>query len=170
MEIERKWLFNIDDVPTELSKTITDYKQGYISIEPEVRIRKRIVKNLVTMENSKETYALCIKGNGTLTRHEIQKDITEQEYKELQEVGNITEDMMISKHYYAIPIVCDNNKIYRLTVGVVDADTPNEFCYGEIEFDTEEEAKAFNPPDWFGEDVTEDYSYKMKNYWKRTRL
>ncbi|WP_315078608.1 hypothetical protein [uncultured Clostridium sp.] len=31
-------------------------------------------------------------------------------------------------------------------------------------------AKKFTPPTWFGKDVTNDKSYKMKNYWKRTRL
>lgn len=35
MEIERKWLFNINEVPINLSSTITYYTQGYISITPE---------------------------------------------------------------------------------------------------------------------------------------
>lgn len=166
LEIERKWLFDIEKVPVELSKTITYYKQSYLSVNPEVRIRSRRVKNLETLELSDITYRLCIKGEGTLTRHEIQKDLTKEEYQELLEVGNISLDKIIEKSYYTIPI----GDKYILTVGVVDKGTENEFCYGEIEFSTEEEARSFVPLDWFGKEVTEDKSYKMKNYWKRTRL
>ena len=32
----------------------------------------------------------------------------------------------------------------------------------EVEFTTEEEARAFIRPSWFGEDVTNDKSYKNK--------
>lgn len=58
---------------------------------------------------------------------------------------------------------------YELTVGVVDAGADHEFCYGEIEFLNEAEAKKFKAPEWFGRDVTDDPYFKMKNYWKRTR-
>ena len=81
------------------------------------------------------------------------------------EVGNFSESDLINKFYYTIPI---NN--YVLTVGMVDKDTINEFCYGEIEFKDEQEANNFIAPKWFGKEVTYDKSYKMKNYWKRTRL
>ena len=30
----------------------------------------------------------------------------------------------------------------------------------EVEFDSETAAEAFAPPEWFGEDVTEDVRYK----------
>ena len=30
----------------------------------------------------------------------------------------------------------------------------------EVEFDSEEAAEAFAPPEWFGEDVTDDVRYK----------
>ncbi|EES50691.1 CYTH domain-containing protein [Clostridium botulinum] len=165
MEIERKWLFNINEVPINLSSTITYYTQGYISITPEVRLRSKVVENLITHTTTDETYRLCIKGEGTLTRHEVQKDLTKEEYNALLEVGNLKLENLIQKHYYIIPI-----EKYNLTVGIVDEGTINEFCYGEIEFNSEEEAKNFNPPTWFGKDVTNDKSYKMKNYWKRTRL
>ncbi|WP_252236043.1 CYTH domain-containing protein [Clostridium sp. ZS1] len=165
MEIERKWLFNINEVPIELSSTITYYTQGYLSINPEVRVRSKVVENLITNITTDKTYRLCIKGEGTLTRHEIQKDLTKEEYEDLLEVGNLKSENLIQKRYYTILV-----EQYMLTVGIVDEGSINEFCYGEIEFDCEEEAKNFNPPTWFGKDVTNDKSYKMKNYWKRTRL
>ena len=45
-----------------------------------------------------------------------------------------------------------------------------EFFYGEIEFNSVEEADAFTAPDWFGEEVTSDPQYRMSNFWERTRL
>ena len=33
----------------------------------------------------------------------------------------------------------------------------------EVEFDTEEEANSFNPPEWFGEDITYNPTYKNSN-------
>ena len=165
MEIERKWLFNINEVPIELSNTITYYNQGYLSINPEVRIRNKIVKNNITGITTDKTYRLCIKGEGNLTRHEIQKDLTKEEYEALLEVGNLKPKDLIKKRYYTIKI-----DQYNLTVGIVDEGTVSEFCYGEIEFDSEDLAKKFNPPTWFKEDVTNNKYYKMKNYWKRTRV
>ena len=161
-EIERKWLFNLEDVPRELSPTITHYRQAYISVEPEVRIRSKIVET--NEEQAEETYMLCIKSAGALTRVEVQKELTYSEFKDLMFVGNLQESDFIQKHYYTIPVGG-----YELTVGIVDKGTPDEFCYGEIEFPNEEAANAFIPPSWFGEDVTNDPSYKMKNYWSRTR-
>ena len=65
MEIERKWLFNINEVPIELSSTITYYTQGYLSRNPEVRVRSKVVENLITNITTDKTYRLCIKGEGT---------------------------------------------------------------------------------------------------------
>lgn len=166
MEIERKWLFDMKKVPVELSKTVTYYTQSYLSVNPEVRIRSRQVKHLKTSELSDMTYKLCIKGEGTLVRHEIEKKLTKSEYEELLDVGHIDKEEVITKTYYKIPI--DGG--YKLTVGTVDEGKPDQFSYGEIEFETVEEAKEFKAPAWFGEEVTEDKSFKMKNYWKRTRI
>lgn len=165
MEIERKWLFDMKKVPVELSKTETYYTQSYLSIDPEVRIRSRQVKNLETLEISEMTYRLCIKGEGTLTRHEIEKKLSESEYEELLEVGKINKEDVVTKTYYKIPV----GEKYELTVGTVDEGKETQFSYGEIEFESEEEALNFKAPEWFGKDVTEDKSYKMKNYWRRTR-
>lgn len=165
MEIERKWLFDMDKVPKNLSETVVDYKQGYLSVNPEVRIRSKVVKNLITKNVSDMTFRLCIKGEGTLSRIEVQKPISGEEFNELMKVSCLSQDLLIKKHYYTIPV---GN--YKLTVGIIDEGTDTEFCYGEIEFPSEEEAKNFKAPEWFGRDITDNVSYKMKNYWSRTRL
>ena len=162
MEIERQWLFDIDKVPMHSSFGYKDMEQSYLSLEPEVRLRKETLKSIF---ESDPTYWITIKGNGDLSREEINKEITKEEYEALKRIGNITEDKVIKKIHWETYI-----DQYKLELNIVDKGTENEFCYGEIEFGSEEEALAFEPLDWFGEEVTYDNSYKMKNYWKRTRL
>lgn len=159
MEIERKWLFDMNKVPTDKATAVVDYTQAYLSVEPEVRVRTKSVNGGQT------TYMLCIKGEGTISRIEVQKSLTKKEYFDLLEVGKINITDVIHKRYYMIPI-----DKYKLTVGIVDPKKDTSFSYGEIEFESEEEAEKFISPKWFGKDVTDDLSYKMKNYWKRTRL
>ena len=166
MEIERQWLFDIDKVPKRFCFWHKDMEQSYLNLEPEVRLRKetsKLISELVL--KSDPTYWITIKGNGDLSREEINKEITKEEYEALKRIGNITEDKVIRKIHWETYI-----GKYKLELNIVDKGTENEFCYGEIEFSSEEEALAFEPLDYFGEEVTYDNSYKMKNYWKRTRL
>ena len=162
MEIERQWLFDINKVPEQFRFGCKDMEQSYLNLEPEVRLRKETLRSIF---ESDSTYWITIKGNGDLSREEINKEITKEEYEALKRIGNITEDKVIRKIHWEIYI-----DQYKLELNIVDKGTENEFCYGEIEFAGEEEALAFEPLDWFGEEVTYDNSYKMKNYWKRTRL
>ena len=166
MEIERQWLFDINKVPERFCFCHKDMEQSYLSLEPEVRLRKE-TPNLIfeLVLKSDPTYWITIKGNGDLSREEINKEITKEEYEALKRIGNITEDKVIKKIHWETYI-----DQYKLELNIVDKGTENEFCYGEIEFGSEEEALAFEPLDYFGEEVTYDNSYKMKNYWKRTRL
>ena len=160
MEIERKWLFKSIAAPedtTVLGEYF--YKQAYISTDPEVRIRCRRVAGEDTF-----TYALCIKSKGTIERVEVQKELTEKEFHELMIIGNLQEEDFISKHFYRYVV----NR-HELTLGVADIGKPSEFFYGEIEFSSMEDAKTFEAPDWFGEEVTDNPDYKMVNFWKRTR-
>lgn len=166
MEIERKWLFNMQLVPTDESETITYYEQTYLSVEPEVRIRsKHVDTNPANWKHANvacmsETYMLCIKGNGGISRVEVQKELSESEFEELKQVGNIQDTDFIKKKYYKILV--EGN---LLTVGTVNEGTPYQFSYGKIEFKSEEEANKFKAPSWFGREVTTDSRYKMKNYW-----
>lgn len=160
MEIERKWLFDSEKAPEEVKKLGEYYyAQAYLSVEPEFRIRSK--RNVGEKET---TYVLCIKSKGTLERVEVQKKLTEEEFKSLMIVGNLKEEDFIHKHIYVYDI-----EGKKLTLGRADVGRSTEFIYGEIEFESVEEAKEFEAPSWFGKEVTEDLSYKMANFWKRTR-
>ena len=82
MEIERQWLFDINKVPERFCFCHKDMEQSYLSLEPEVRLRKE-TPNLVfeLVFETCMTYWITIKGNGDLSREEINKQITKEEYE-----------------------------------------------------------------------------------------
>lgn len=155
LEIERKFL--MEGFPKDLELLSEVYiEQGYVSFLPEVRIRKAVVR-----DSGKEEYYLTIKGEGDLARREIETEISRQFYEETAD-------------FLGAGVVKKDYKKYKLgqlvlEVSLVDADREWAFYYGEIEFPSEEEANAFEAPDYFGKEITYDAAYKMKNFWKRTR-
>ena len=156
LEIERKFLMSGFPEGLELLSEIY-IEQGYVSFDPEVRIRKAVV-----LENGQEEYYLTIKGEGDLARREIETAITREFYEDTADFLGRT---VVKKDYKKYKFGS-----WELEVSLVDAGTDWEFYYGEIEFPTEEEANAFELPDFLGREITYDAYYKMKNFWKRTRM
>lgn len=162
MEIERKWLFDSPDIAKDKCELYErfSYLQGYISITPEIRISRKWSEGF-----QEYLYKLTIKSKDLLSRIEVEKALNSLEFLHLMTVGGFYLEDMITKTIYDYIY-----QGYHLTIGIVDEGQPTSFCYGEIEFSSEEEANAFIAPDWFGKEVTYDKSYKMSEYWKRTRL
>lgn len=156
LEIERKFL--MEGFPTGLELLSEVYiEQGYVSFSPEVRIRKAVVR-----DSGKEEYYLTIKGDGDLARREIETEISREFY---EDTANFLGGNVVKKDYKKYKL-----GQWELEVSFVDAGTDWEFFYGEIEFPTEEEANAFEIPAFFGNEITYDSYYKMKNFWQRTRM
>ena len=154
MEIERK--FKLDVFPEHLPLLhASQVEQGYLSTTPCVRIRSKKTEDAVD-------YKLCIKGQGTLVREEVELSLDEDRFTRLK---NLLHGEMIRKDYriYQLP---DGRK---LECSLVDGGTENAFLYAEVEFPTVEEANAFVPPAFLGEDVTEVPGSSMSAYWERTR-
>lgn len=153
MEIERK--FTIKTLP----KNLSDYpcrhlEQGYICINPVVRIRKQ-----------DDQYILTVKGKGMLAREEYELPLSEESYLHLKSKcdGNI-----ISKKRYIIPLLtpvfgpeCPTELIPdKLVIELDIFDAPfSPLIMAEVEFSSLEAAKAFIAPDWFLEDVTQNPEY-----------
>ena len=156
LEIERKFLMDGFPVGLELLNEV-DIEQGYVSFGPEVRIRKAVDK-----QTRKEEFRLTIKGDGDLSREEIETEITSDFYYDTVEFLRV---QMVKKDYKKYQL-----GPWKLEVALVDKGTDWEFYYAEIEFPTEQEAKDFVVPSYFGREITFEDDYKMKNYWKRTRL
>lgn len=169
MEIERKWLLNgFPEIAAYDEYVVT---QAYLHVDDELEVRIReAVWVCSTSDNGKpifpmlEKFTLSIKGKGDISRIEVEKAITEDEYNAL--LSMLPDDCK--------PVIKDYRKYkcnYRvLEVSLVD----DNFYYGEVEFDSERQAKEFHFPGVVRSkvisEVTEDPQYKMKNYWKRTRL
>jgi len=167
-EIERKWLFLNEQFNTFLKECVGDeyeYEQSYLSVNPEIRIRKKQLVEHSSFVREPATYRLCIKSKGTLVRKEIEKNLTEQEYLDLRSIVSSNQPV-IKKHFKEVYLI-QNGNTYLLTVGVVDKGEENSFCYGEIEFNSEQEARDFVAPDCYGLEVTDDPYYKMANYYQR---
>lgn len=156
IEIERKFLLNA--FPTDLPLKV-EYQvyQAYLSVNPEVRIRRNV-------KNGEDTaYYLAIKSSGDLVRKEVEIPISKDHFYTLAE--------MVSQ-----PFITKDHRKYCLPNGLllecshVDKGRDTEFMYAEVEFPSVRAAETFKPLPCFTADVTSDPFYKMKNFWKRTRL
>lgn len=143
MEIERKFLIDQDRIPFDISAfPYKEIKQGYILHSPALRIRK---------EN--EDYILTYKDKGGLSREEINITIPSDAGEKL---FTKCDGHIIDKTRYLIP--ADTKDLTSGRDLVIELDVfHGEFsslCYAEVEFDSEESAHSYNPPEWFGRDVT----------------
>lgn len=160
MEIERKWF--VSGWPEGLTpEHIYDMAQGYISVRPTVRIRREAEQGGGT------AYILCFKGKGRLSREEIETEIDENLFSRLS--------ALIGQ-----PLIVKERRDYRLRdghtleVNSVDAGSPAAFFYAEVEFKSEEDARAWSPADaglgdYLTDEVTEKKGTSMGAYWERTR-
>ena len=138
MEIERKFLLKriperLEDYPSVL------IEQAYLSRRPVVRVR-----------DADGQYELTCKGKGKMVREEINLPLSAEAYASLRAKA---EGTVIKKRRYRIPYGAYTIELDRFI-------SPRAGLYlAEVEFPTEAEALAFTPPDWFGEDVTQDEQY-----------
>ena len=144
MEIERKWLVDINNIPYNLSDyEHFDIEQAYISFSPTIRIRKINDSEFIL------TIKSASKNNG-LSRQEYEINISRQEYDNLldKKQGNV-----LYKTRYKVPC---NGYVYEIDI------FHNQYeglCYMEVEFETIEEAKAYVKPDWALQELTGSHTY-----------
>ncbi|MCI8375892.1 MAG: CYTH domain-containing protein [Lachnospiraceae bacterium] len=147
MEIERKFLIsklpeNLDTYPFQL------LEQAYLCTEPVVRVRR-----------SDDTYTLTYKSKGLMSREEYNLPLTAESYEHLKKKadGNV-----IRKKRFRIPLP------EGLTIELDVFDPPfGDLVLAEVEFTSEEQALAFLPPAWFGEEVTWSTEYHNSTLSKR---
>ena len=144
LEIERRFL--IKKTPENLSEFTGEYiEQGYIETKEgtSIRIRQR-----------EETCYLTIKKGSGKIREEAEIIITQEQYNML---WPITQGCRIKKTRYEIPY---NDHIIELDIyngklkGLLTA---------EVEFSSEKDCDSFNPPEWFGKEVTDIKEYSNRS-------
>ncbi len=139
VEIERRFL--IKDLPSDLdSYPSKSFEQGYLSINPVLRVRRE-----------EDDYFVTYKGRGKLLREEYNLPLTEEAYEHLISKADGT---VIKKRRYFIPL--DNDLVIELDIFEGNL---SPLKIAEVEFSSEEEAMAFEPPDWFGREVTDEEKY-----------
>lgn len=140
-EIERKFL--VRKLPDELaSYPKNDIAQGYlVSLDDGLQVRLR---------KAGERYSLTYKRGTGNVREEREVELTAQQFDVLWPA---TEGKRLVKTRYEIPLG-------ERTVEIdVYHDRHEGLVVAEVEFDEEDIAKNFQPPDWLGEDVTGDPRY-----------
>ncbi len=143
MEIERKFL--VRELPENLeSYSHSSFTQSYISRNPVIRLRK-------IEKNGSESYVLTIKSGGLAVRQEFELPLQKAEYDRLfQKV----EGRVLQKVRYLIPI--ENG--YTAELDRFEGELAGLLLV-EVEFPSVEEMNAFEPPSWFGEDVSDSPLY-----------
>jgi CYTH domain-containing protein len=167
MEIERKWM--VKGWPEESASLplVREQlmRQGYVTVYPTVRIREEAEKGGST------EYILCFKSppsRGGLSRKEIEFPITPEQFAQLEDL-------------IGYPLIPKLRRSYRLAdgllleVNLVDQGMETEFMYAEIEYETEEQARSWNPADsalseYLNDEVTGQPRQTMGAYWQTTRV
>lgn len=144
IEIEKKWLVNIDTAPINLS----DYpylmiEQAYLNTHPVVRIRR-----------SNDEYYLTYKGSGMMKRAEYNLPLNKESYEHMLPKAD---GKVLSKNRYLIPF-----GKYTIELDEFLKDYKGLYL-AEVEFDSETEADSFIPPVWFGKEVTNEKKYHNSN-------
>jgi adenylate cyclase len=134
-EIERK--FRVHDLPLPLEHGVR-VRQAYLAVDGAIEVRVR---------DRGGTYVLGVKGGQGLERTEVEVEIEAATFAELWSLATARR---IDKTRYRLPTGGHTAELDVYTgslEGVVVA---------EVEFTNREEAEAFTPPPWFGDELTGD--------------
>ncbi len=143
-EIERKFL--IEALPPQVAEVSpTRIVQGYLAVtdDLEVRLRDRAGDRLLTVKQ----------GHGVV-RREVTIPLEDEQFEQL---WPFTAGRRISKHRW---VMIDNAQ-GQLEVEIDRFEDQLEgLLIAEVEFASEADGRAFEPPDWFGREVTDDDRYR----------
>ena len=149
-EIEKKYL--VTNLP-EISENIKRYEiiQGYVFITDSMELRLR---------KKSDKYFQTIKTGEGLNRGEFEIELSANQFDVL---WPLTENKRVEKTRYEI-----NHDGFLVELDVYSGSLAG-LITAEVEFKSEDEIREFEPPDWFGEDVTGNEGYKNKNLSLRGR-
>jgi adenylate cyclase len=150
MEIERKFL--VSELPDLAGREPVAIEQGYLALADdrggaEVRLRR-----------AGHLTFLTVKSAGGLVRAEEEIELDGERFDAL---WPLTEGRRLEKERYSI----DHGE-RTIELDVYGGELSG-LAVTEVEFPDEGSAAEFEPPDWFGEEVTEDEGFR--NEWLATR-
>ncbi len=141
MEIERKFL--VDELPAELDERARcELRQGYLVIAPdgsEARVR-----------SDGRRHRLTVKHGRGMARGEFEIELTSDQFERLWPA---TEGRRLAKTRYELPAV--DGLVVDVYHGSLEG-----LKVAEVEFADRGAAESFEPPPWFGREVTDEPAYK----------
>lgn len=143
-EIERKFL--VDELPERGLLSPTSIDQGYLAVGSdgtEIRVRRKGGRYYQTVK----------RGEG-LSRLQVEVTLSGEQFEAM---WPLTEGRRVEKARYEIPY---GGHVIELDVFRGDLEG---LIVAEVEFESVEQSTRFEPPDWFGEEVTEDAGYQNRN-------
>ena len=148
MEIEKN--FKVKQLPDNLDGYEQKHtEQGYLCVNPVVRIRKSNDRYILTYKSL--AAGSDDKNTDVRINKEIEVFLTKEGYEHLKEK---VDDNLIIKTRYIIPLEDGHTGELDVFGGVLEG-----LYFIEVEFESEDDAKNFLPPDWFGENVSDDKRY-----------
>lgn len=148
--IERERRFLVGRLPNEMSEG-SRIDQAYLTTVP-VSVRVR---------HQDDRHVLTIKAGSGLSRTEIERDLDPDEFDVL---WAIADELRITKQRHLVPL--DDG--LTAEVDVFEGDLAGHRIV-EVEFESLDQAEAFDPPDWFGREITDNGRYTnaslAKNGW-----
>jgi CYTH domain-containing protein/CHAD domain-containing protein len=140
-EIERKFL--IERPPPDLERhQSVEIEQGYLAVSDEAEVRLRRAGGELTLTAKR--------GSGE-QREELEVELSEEQFAELW--SGCGEDRL-EKRRYRLPLPEDLTAEVDVYAGELQG-----LAVAEVEFPTEESAHAFQPPPWFGRELTGDHRF-----------
>ncbi len=144
IEIERKFL--VKTTPDLSNAQKTYIHQGYLTHSNdsvEVRLRQK-----------DEQYFITVKSGSGMVRSERETSI---EHKQFETLWPDTQGKRIEKHRWTGQL--NTLQTFELDVFMGELES---LVLVEVEFSSTRQADNFQPPDWFGREVTVDKCYKNK--------
>jgi len=136
--IERERRFLVDFLPASLPPP-SRIDQAYVTTGPaSVRVRR-----------SDDRYTLTIKTGSGRNRNEIERDLEQDEFEAIWQAAT---ELRVAKRRHRIDIGNALTAELDLYDGSLDG-------HRLVEVDSDDAADEFEPPDWFGREVTTDNRY-----------
>jgi adenylate cyclase len=166
IEHERKFVV---DKPPENYDTFpcVIQRQGYTEDRPVVRLReeRKIVDGREEAPRYFRTIKTAIRDDNGMSREEDERELTQEAFEEAWK--GVTS--MVLKKRYRIPVGNDNEVeldqlLYReyKEGNQWNKEEFKDIFFAEFEDLDKIAVEAFNPPSWFGMEVTNDKEYSMK--------
>lgn len=138
VERERTWM--VRRLPQDLPAP-TPIRQGYLAHDGTVAVRVR---------RRGDRHVATVKGGRGARRVEVEWDVTREQFEAL---WPLTEGRRVEKVRHEVP-VGDATAELDVFAGALAG-----LVLVEVEFDDDEAMAGFDPPDWFGPEVTDDERY-----------